>query len=72
MILRQRFKDSRVLIMIGMSFLLAFNILNTIVRRFAAIPPNTFADGLFDGAVGMCMGIAIGTLLLGVWRRGRR
>jgi hypothetical protein len=42
------------------------------VLTFAAIPPNTFGDELLDGVAGLCMGIAIATLLLGVWRRGRR
>lgn len=56
-----RLKDPRVLHILGMVFLILFNLVNFIARRFVAPLPGSFADGLIDGAAGACMGIALTT-----------
>jgi hypothetical protein len=58
MLLGTREKNPRVMIKIGLFFLLAFYAMNLIPH-----PTSSFGDGLFDGVRGALMGIG-GTLLL--------
>lgn len=52
--------------MVGLVLLVVANLAN----HFLQPGPWLSADAL-DGLRGLLMGIAIGTLLLGVWRQGR-
>jgi hypothetical protein len=63
-------KNPRVLNLAGLSFLLLFNILNFVVRRFVA-PESDFAMGMLDGAVGASMGLAAMLLLTAVRMQAR-
>jgi hypothetical protein len=64
--LRDRFRDPDTLMRFGMATLIVAN-----VARYLLHPTPVIGEDLIDGAVGFLFGVAIGTLLLSVWRRGR-
>jgi hypothetical protein len=61
-------RDGKVdrLIFVGLVFLILANSAQLIFRRTPFI-----GDGPADGIIGLFFGVAIGSLLLGIWRRGR-
>ena len=64
MLLRE--KNPRVIIKIGMVFVLFFFLMNLLPH-----PTSRFGDGLFDGVHGMLLGVAMGLLMLGTYLNGR-
>ena len=64
MLLRE--KNPRVMIKIGVVFLLFFFLMNLLPH-----PTSSFGDGLFDGVHGMLLGVAMGLLLWATYLNGR-
>lgn len=64
MLLRE--KNPRVMIKIGMVFLLFFFLMNLLPH-----PTSPLGDGLFDGVHGTLLGVAIGLTMWGTWLNGR-
>ena len=61
-----REKNPRVMIKVGMIFVLGFFVMNLLPH-----PTSKFGDGLFDGVHGMLLGVAMGLMLWGTWLNGR-
>jgi len=61
-----RDKNPRVIIKIGMVFVLFFFLMNLLPH-----PTSSFGDGLFDGVHGVLLGVAIGLMMWGTWLNGR-
>jgi uncharacterized membrane protein len=61
-----KFLNSKALLVIGLWFLVLANVWHWFAQRIAHL-----SEGLTDGLFGLFMGLAIGTLLLGVARRGK-
>jgi uncharacterized membrane protein YccC len=64
MLLRE--ENPRVMIRIGMVFVLFFFLMNLLPH-----PTSPFGDGLFDGVHGMLLGVAIGLMMWGTYLNGR-
>lgn len=67
MLLGTREKNPRVMIKIGLFFLLAFFAMNLMPH-----PASSFGDGLFDGVRGALMGIGGSLLLWAAYLNGQR
>jgi hypothetical protein len=67
MILRHKTADPDSVLRLGLVFL----ILASLGRWFLR-PSADFSQGLVDGAIGVLYGVAIGTLVLGLWLARRR
>ena len=65
--LRKSIQNPRKLIWIGMWFLILASVSNTYLHRMHSI-----SEDWADGITGLLYGLTIGTLLLGVWLKGRR
>jgi hypothetical protein len=66
MILRKRLKTQTVLA-IGMMAMAIAGVANLFLRRHLALSENAA-----DAIIGFLYGIAISTMLFGIWRRGRQ
>ena len=64
MLLRER--NPRVIIKIGMVFVLFFFLMNLLPH-----PTSPVGDDLFDGVHGMLLGVAMGLMMLGTYLNGR-
>jgi uncharacterized membrane protein YccC len=67
MLLANREKNPRVMIRIGMFFMLAFFAMNLLPH-----PTSPFGDGLFDGIRGALMGVGASLLLWATYLNGQR
>jgi uncharacterized membrane protein YccC len=67
MFLRNRQKDPRVMIKIGMALMLVFLLTNWLPH-----PTSAFGDGLFDGVRGTFMGAGASLLLWATYLNGQR
>ena len=67
MLFRNRQKDPRVIIKIGMVFVLFFFLMNLLPH-----PTTRFGDGLFDGVHGALLGITATLLMWGTYLNGRQ
>ena len=67
MLFGNREKNPRVMIKIGMFFMLAFFGMNLLPQ-----PTSSFGDGLFDGVRGALMGIGGSLLLWATYLNGQR
>lgn len=67
MLFRNREKNPRVMIKIGMAFMLVFFLMGV-----SPHPTSSFGDGLFDGVRGAVMGAGAGLLLWATYLNGRR
>jgi len=65
-ILGRRIKNPQTIIRIGMLFMALAGISNLFLRRHVPVSENTA-----DGIMGFLYGVAIATMVLGIWRRGR-
>ena len=67
MLLRNRERNPRVMIRIGMVFMLLYFGMNLLPH-----PTSAFGDGLFDGVHGATFGIAAALLLWAAYLNGQR
>jgi hypothetical protein len=62
-----RIKNPQTIIFVGMLFMALAGISNFWFRHHSPVSENAG-----DGIMGFLYGVAIGTLLIGIWRRGRQ
>ena len=66
MILRKRLKEPKVMVRIGLFFLLLANLWPLLMRH--VLPTSDFWEGFGDGVRGVLFGVSFGFLLLGLRR----
>lgn len=66
MLLKNRERSPRVLVRVGMVFMLLYFAMNLLPH-----PTSSFGDGLFDGVHGALFGVAAGLLLWSAYLNGR-
>lgn len=67
MTVRKKLKEPGVQIRIGLGFLILASLTKWLVQPGAAL-----SDEWTDGVTGLLYGLAIGFMLLGIWRKSRR
>ena len=70
MFLKKRMQDHRFVMVLGLYFLVGANLFQWLSRRLTQHPSVRY-ENLIDGVNGLLFGIAIGLLILSVWRHGR-